>query len=133
LNQSNLIRVLLEGNLIVPDMLVEGKVYSTSLGQSVHLVTKELLITSITADAFLCRDRLGLRHMMQFTNVDRIDGMDLDRFAAVYNIKSDGSLRNTGKKRGRKPKSAQINTLEGDSNGKDKRTEGHTKAQQALA
>lgn len=133
MNQSDLVKVLVDGNLIVPDMLVEGKVYSTSLGQGITLVTKELLITSIDKDIFLCRDRLGLKHLMRFVNVDRIDGMDLDRFAAVYNIKADGTVRNTGKKRGRKPKSAQINTLEGDSNGKDKRTEGHTKAQQALA
>lgn len=33
-----------------------------------------------------------------------IDGMDPERFAAVYNIKADGDAAKVGKRRGRKPK-----------------------------
>ena len=33
-----------------------------------------------------------------------IDGMAVERYADVYNINMDGSLRSVGKKRGRKPK-----------------------------
>jgi len=33
-----------------------------------------------------------------------IDGMAVDRYADVYNINRDGSLKSVGKKRGRKPK-----------------------------
>lgn len=35
-----------------------------------------------------------------------IDGMDPRRYADVYDINADGSNKKTGKKRGRKPKSA---------------------------
>lgn len=34
-----------------------------------------------------------------------IDGMDIKRYADVYDINADGSNKKTGKKRGRKPKS----------------------------
>jgi hypothetical protein len=33
-----------------------------------------------------------------------IDGMSIERFAEIYNINADGSLRSMGRKRGRKPK-----------------------------
>lgn len=33
-----------------------------------------------------------------------IDGMDIKRYADVYDINADGSNKKTGKKRGRKPK-----------------------------
>lgn len=131
--QYSLINVLIDRGLIVNDMIVTGKVLAKSLGNSVHYVTKELRIVAIMADRFQCLDRIGASHQMLYVNVSTVDGMDLDRFAAVYNIKADGSDKAQGKKRGRKPKSAQINTLEGDSNGKDKRTESHNKAQQAFA
>jgi hypothetical protein len=43
---------------------------------------------------------------MEFDDLDAIDGMDIERFAKVYNIKADGSVKTPGKKRGRKPKPA---------------------------
>lgn len=39
-------------------------------------------------------------------NIIAIDGMDLARYAEVYDINADGSDKKVGKKRGRKPKSA---------------------------
>lgn len=129
----SLVKILVDSKLIAVDMLAEGKVLAKGLGATAHLVNKELRITAVNDTSFKCVDRLGQPFLMDFVNVHRIDGMDLDRFAAVYNIKADGSIKSTGKKRGRKPKSAQINTLEGDSNGKDKRTEGYAEAKQAFA
>lgn len=38
------------------------------------------------------------------TEIHLIDGMDLQRFASVYNLNIDGSNMQTGRKRGRKPK-----------------------------
>lgn len=38
-------------------------------------------------------------------NILAIDGMDLKRYADVYDINADGSNKRIGKKRGRKPKS----------------------------
>lgn len=37
-------------------------------------------------------------------NIISIDGMNISRYADVYDINADGSSKITGKKRGRKPK-----------------------------
>lgn len=114
-------------------MIVEGKVLAKSLSHNVQLVTKELLVIGMETDTFQCRDRLGAVYKMRFNNVQSIDGMSLGRFAAVYDIKIDGTAKNTGKKRGRKPKSAQINTHEGESIGENKRTTAQFKVEQTFA
>jgi len=37
-------------------------------------------------------------------DITAIDGMSLDRYAEIYNVNPDGSLKSMGRKRGRKPK-----------------------------
>jgi len=37
-------------------------------------------------------------------DITAIDGMSLDRYAEIYNVNPDGTLKSTGRKRGRKPK-----------------------------
>ena len=39
-------------------------------------------------------------------NIKAIDGMDLHRFADIYDLMPDGSKKKTGRKRGRKPKAS---------------------------
>lgn len=130
---KNLIETLLDRKLIGEGTLIKGKVIAASLGQDLHYVPMELMIVGKYANGFTCRDRLQRPYKMEFDRIETIDGMDVARFASVYNIKSDGSSKNQGKKRGRKPKSAQINTMEGESHGKDKRTENHNQAEPAGA
>lgn len=48
--------------------------------------------------------RKGERMVLTHSGIVEIDGMEPNRFAAVYNIKADGSAVATGKRRGRKPK-----------------------------
>ena len=106
---ESLITTLLDKQLIKEGTLAFGRVLTAGLGQNMQYVPMELMILSRQGDRFICRDRLGRPYKMDFERVEQIDGMDLSRYAAVYNIKPDGSTRSTGKKRGRKPKSAQIN------------------------
>lgn len=40
----------------------------------------------------------------EYNSIQMIDGMDLKRFADIYDLNLDGSQKKTGKKRGRKPK-----------------------------
>lgn len=131
--QDNLIKTLIIRGLITEGTLVEGKVKVVGLGHMPQMTTMELMIVSNTSKSFKCRDRLGRPYVMDYSNVTSLDGMDLARFASVYNIKADGSSKAQGKKRGRKPKSAQINTVEGELHGKDKRTEDHHQAEPACA
>lgn len=128
---ESLINKLLEKNLITEGTLAYGRVLTAGLGQSMQYVPMELMILSRQGNKFVCRDRLGRPYKMEFERIEQIDGMDISRYAAVYNIKPDGSTKSTGKKRGRKPKSAQINTMEGETHGQDKRTEDHVQAEQA--
>ena len=46
----------------------------------------------------------GHKRVIHVEDVSSIDGMDPVRFAAVYDIQSDGSNARVGKRRGRKPK-----------------------------
>lgn len=130
---KNLIEKLLEKQLIGEGTLIKGKVVAASLGQDLHYVPMELMIVGKYSNGFTCRDRLQRPYKMEFERIEAIDGMDIVRFASVYNIKADGSSKSQGKKRGRKPKSAQINTMEGELHGKDKRAEDHNQAEPAGA
>ena len=121
--QKNLAEVLLNKGLIIPGTLVYGLTTTSGLGQTLSRVPKELMIENFVNDIFYCRDRTGSKYVMYVDDVQEIDGMTPERFAAVYNIKPDGGKKAVGKKRGRKPKSAQINTAEGDLDGQDQRTE----------
>lgn len=126
---NQLINTLLDKNLISEGTLVYGKVLTAGLGQNMQYVPMELMILSRKGDNFICRNRLGRSYNIEFSRIEQLDGMDIVRYAAVYNIKADGSAKSQGKKRGRKPKSAQINTIEGDLNGKDQRTKDNHQAE----
>lgn len=130
---KNLIETLLSRKLIGEGTLVSGRVAAASLGQDLHYVPMELMIVGKYSNGFTCQDRLKRPYRIEYDRIEAIDGMDLTRFASVYNIKADGSTKSQGKKRGRKPKSAQINTVEGELHGEDKRTENHNQAEPACA
>lgn len=109
---KSLVKTLIERNLIRADAVLTGLVHARSLGSvTTKKMRKEVCCTGITAQGFAARDENGLQYVMQFDDLLEVDGMDLPRYARVYNIKPDGSRAVTGKKRGRKPKTV-INTLE---------------------
>jgi hypothetical protein len=53
---------------------------------------------------FLSTAKSGRRYSVPCEKVEEVDGMAPERLAAAYDIKSDGSKKTEGKKRGRKPK-----------------------------
>ena len=108
---KSLVKLLIERKLIGADAVLTGLVHARSLGGITKKMRKEVYCTGITEQGFAARDENGLQYVMHFNDLDGIDGMDLPRYARVYNIKPDGSRATTGKKRGRKPK-AVVNTLE---------------------
>jgi hypothetical protein len=42
--------------------------------------------------------------VVPMSDITAIDGMSIDRYAEIYNINPDGSMKSMGRKRGRKPK-----------------------------
>jgi hypothetical protein len=67
----------------------------------------ELLVKRIDIDTFLIEATplFGQnKYLVKIDDIEEIDGMSPQRLGKVFNINDDGTPRNTGKKRGRKPK-----------------------------
>lgn len=117
-----LIKVLLEKNLIPVNSLLTGRVRARTLG-GIGKVHKNVYFTgTVNPRGFVSRDETGNGYVIEYEDLEAIDGMDLARFARVYNIREDGSKTTPGKKRGRKPKTLVNNNNGGLQNGKDQRT-----------
>lgn len=102
---KTLIKTLIERKLIKADAVLTGLVHVRSLGGvTTKKMRKEVYCTGIVEQGFAARDEAGFQFVMHFNDLESIDGMDLPRYARVYNIKPDGGAAKTGKKRGRKPK-----------------------------
>jgi hypothetical protein len=116
---KTLLKTLLERRLIPDNSAFCGRVRAVTLGGNVRKVRKDVFYSRLSREGFVCRDELGKPFIMEFDDLETIDGMDIVRFARVYNIKENGLTGAAGKKRGRKPKVA-INKLNGGlDNGKD--------------
>lgn len=82
-----------------------------SLGDGRAIAVKELIEVT---ESYIKDDITYLNGFSNVNGVDfqniasnhilEIDGMDISRFAKVFGLKDDGSVRPKGKKRGRKPK-----------------------------
>lgn len=99
-----LLKTLLQRKLIPTNSVFTGRVRTNTLGGVQLKVRKDVYYKRLSMQGFVCRGELGEQYVMEFDDLENIDGMDLQRFAKVYNIKPDGSGSKTGKKRGRKPK-----------------------------
>lgn len=109
---------LIEGfvnkNVLKPgaEMMIERPL--NGLGGVVQGRTKETVsLTYIRRNEakieFLCISTVDGRQIQVVPNqIITIDGMDPNKLASVYGLKKDGSPKEAGKKRGRKPKLLQI-------------------------
>ena len=126
--KKQLAEALLNKGIMQPGTLLYGFTQASGLGQTIQTIPMELMMENFDGEIFSCRDRLGKKYAMHIDDVKEVDGMDPIRLASVFNVKSDGGNKIAGKKRGRKPKIKttqliEINTMEGEIHGKDKRTE----------
>ena len=103
---KTLLKTLLERQLIPSNSVFSGRVRAHCLGAQTLKVRKDVFYVGLNSQGFMCKDELSNPYFMDFDDLDAIDGMDIPRFAKVYNIKADGSVGGAGKKRGRKPKAA---------------------------
>ena len=128
--KKQLAEALINKGIMKPGTLLYGITETAGLGQIAQSIPLELMMENFVDNIFYCRDRLGKKYIMHIDNVKEVDGMNPARLASVFNIKADGSNKVAGKKRGRKPKLkttqlTEINTMEGDFHGKDKRTKNY--------
>ena len=96
INESTEVVARYRGSSISGDM----NVVSTDIFSVVEVL--EMVDDTILLSVQSTRD--GHTRRVFVTDVLEIDGMEPNRFAAVYNIKADGSAATVGKRRGRKPK-----------------------------
>lgn len=105
-----LAEILFEKQLFNKGMEVEAKYDTYSLGnistigtvgefmiQDISKLNGKLIFTTASTDD-------GKIRLFESCHIIGIDGMTPIRFAAVYGLMPNGSLRRQGKKRGRKPK-----------------------------
>lgn len=128
--KKQLAEALLNKGIMKPGTLLYGHTETSGLGQVLQTLPLELMMEEFDGVTFYCRDRVGKKYTMHIDNVLEVDGMDPVRLASVFNIKANGDNKVAGKKRGRKPKVKttqimELNTMEGEIHGKDKRTEDH--------
>jgi hypothetical protein len=103
---KTILKTLIERRLIPDNSVFGGRVRAHCLGGQNLKVLKDVFYTGLNSRGFVCKDELSNTYFMEFDDLYAIDGMDIERFAKVYNIKADGSVKKPGKKRGRKPKAA---------------------------
>lgn len=125
--KKELAEALINRGIMKPGTLLYGLTETSGLGQTVQTLPLELMMEEFDGKNFYCRDRLGKKYTMKLSEVQEVDGMTPARLASVFNIKANGQNSVVGKKRGRKPKLKtthlmEINTIEGDVNGKVERT-----------
>ena len=102
---NQLLKTLLTKQLIPYNTKLTGRCRARYLGGT-QKVLMTVYLKNLKSNGFVCTGELGENYLMKWDDLETIDGMDITRFAKVYNIKEDGSTKTAGKKRGRKPKAA---------------------------
>lgn len=108
---TNLAISLVNKGVLVSGTEIEARYRAAGLGGvGTVVVSGEFTIDAVgkTPDGTLVfvatSTRDGKKKQLLAESITTIDGMEPARFAAVYNIKADGSGAKMGKRRGRKPK-----------------------------
>ena len=105
---KDLAEALIKKGLITYNTELRGLARTTStFNGTSEKIENYVRVNSISKNntLFNCSDIHGHgAYTMSVNDVDEIEGMDPIRFAECYDMKSDGSHKKPGKKRGRKPK-----------------------------
>lgn len=105
---NQIICALLDKNAIGRDNVVTATYTVSELGKTIKKIGDFGIVNINRQEDHI---DLTVRHIIEKNQIvindeqiTAIDGMDLRRYADVYDINFDGSSKKTGKKRGRKPK-----------------------------
>jgi Mg/Co/Ni transporter MgtE len=107
---SELISALIERNAFADDTIITARYQSMDLFGRVFNKTGEFKVKRIVNDP--ARPLFELVTLQDGTTIVKayadaikaVDGMDVERFADIYDLLPDGSKKKVGRKRGRKPK-----------------------------
>jgi len=108
--EMSLAESLITKGIIRPDIEVEARYKTKSLGPNDGVVVSDSFmikkIDELEGKFFftLISTKDGKAIRVSPKAISALDGMEPERFAKVFNINPDGSIRKKGKKRGRKTK-----------------------------
>ncbi len=109
---NSLISALIEKKAFVKDTIITASYQSTDLFGRTYNKSGEFKVARIlkgeTSPVFELINVTGTSKMViraKPEEIKAVDGMDICRFADVYDLLPDGSSKKVGRKRGRKPKS----------------------------
>jgi len=106
---STVLSTLIEIGAIAKDSIVTARQGTANRFGVINYRSSEYVIKDIINTAngrllSLLENDSSAELRVTVEDVLAIDGMSIERYAEIYNINPDGSLRSTGRKRGRKPK-----------------------------
>lgn len=111
--KHELFNALLEKNALASDTIITANYETTDLFGRTFLKTGDFKIKRVLkSNEQVCIELIALRDVSnsivktEVSNIKAIDGMNLERFADIYDLYLDGSKKKTGRKRGRKPKTS---------------------------
>jgi hypothetical protein len=105
-----LIKALIEKNAFATDTIITARYTSVDLFGRIFNKNGDFKLRKITKNPgqhiFELADLNSSSYVIKATANDivAVDGMDIHRFADIYDILPDGSRKKVGRKRGRKPK-----------------------------
>lgn len=108
---SNIVVTLVKNNVFDKNTIVTAKYQTRDLfGRTFNQIGDFRIQNVIREDENVIFELVSLESASDLvirrepSHILAVDGMNIARFADVYNLKIDGSVKKTGKKRGRKPK-----------------------------
>lgn len=106
---EKLAHIFVERGIINSDTKVESEYYAKDLSGTNRLKLKDTFLVErvLRKNEKLILEVIrydGFKTYVEAKDVLKIDGMEPERLAYVYNLKPDGTPRRLGKKRGRKSK-----------------------------
>ena len=106
---TDVIDTLISIGALVKDNIVTARKGTTNKFGMISYVADDYVLQSISNDGhsamFSLKQANGTNEItVASEDITAIDGMNIDRYADIYNVKPDGTMRTTGRKRGRKPK-----------------------------
>ena len=93
-------------------LLIKNLTIKNAIGRDTELefnshrgLVKEIVNSETTDIAFVCTCTVdGSTVLVSANDISKVDGMSLERVAKIFNINPDGTIKDVGKKRGRRAK-----------------------------
>ena len=104
---TSLIGTLIGLGAIAKDSMVTARCGTQNRYGIITYSIHEYVLEDITENTnVLCLRQANGNEIINATidDITAIDGMCIERYAEIYNVNLDGTLKSTGRKRGRKPK-----------------------------